>query len=188
MEENCKVDPPINLNCWKHHSAFIKNQIKTIKSENELERLRTILLKIGESQMDLYYGELSPTEICKQTVDFLRLNKIFFYEPYMKWLSDAGRVYKLVQFSDGSTWTFRFGENIERYVHIHPGRHSNNTRRVKATTLKTAILTLCCQRLGESKLSGRELINEVRKKYLNEPPLKTVSADSGLGALMELLR
>jgi hypothetical protein len=159
-----------------------------IKSEAELERLRKILLKIGESQMDLYYGKLTPAEICKQTIDYLKLNNVFLYERYKNWLNDGNKNYKLIQLSDESVWIFRLGENIERYVHIHPGRHSKNTRRVKALTLKTAILSLCCERLGESKLSGKELINEVRKKYLDEPPLKTVSADSSLGKLLELLR
>jgi len=188
VEENCKVDPPINLNCWKHHSAFIKKQIETINSADEFEKLKTILLKIGESQMDLYYGELFPAEICKQSIDFLKSCKIFLREKYKDWLNDGNKDYQLVQLSDESVWTFRLGENVERYIHIHPARHSANTRRVKALTLKTAILTLCYERIGKPEYSGKELINQIRKKYLNEPPLKSVTEDSGLGKLLKLLR
>ena len=188
MEENCKVNPPINFNCWKHHASFIKKQIKTIQHINEMDTLRVRLLKIGESQMDLYFGNYSPNEIARQIIDLLKEKKVLLRENYMKWLKDDKENYQLVTTSDKSVWTLRLGESVERYVHIHPGRYSPQTRRVKALTLKTAILTLCCERSGELKLSGKELINEVRKQYLKEPPLKSVSNESGLGKLLDLLR
>ena len=122
-----------------------------------------------------------PAEI----IDFLKREKVILRGKFIEWLNEK---YRLVSISDKSVWTLRLGESVERYVHIHPGRYSHHTRRVKALTLKTAILTLCCERLGEPKLSGKELINEVRKKYLNEPPLKSVSSEAGLGKLLELLR
>jgi hypothetical protein len=188
VEENCKVNPPINLNCWKHHAAFIKKQIETVQSINELEKLESILLRIGESQMDFYYGKLSPTEISEEIIVLLKQNKIFFRDRYEEWLNENKVDYRLITLSDKSVWTLRLGENVERYVHIHPGRYSPHTRRVKALTLKTAIFTLCVEKLGDTQLSGKELINDVRKKYLNEPPLKSVSGESGLEKLLELLR
>ena len=188
MEENCKVNPPINFNCWKHHAVFIKKQIESIHTINELEKLGTILLKIGESQMDLYYGKLSPAVISKEIACLLKSKKVYLKEKFNKWLQENNENYQLVTIFDKSVWALRLGENIERYIHIHPGRYSPHTRRVKALTLKTAILTLCCEKMGEPKLSGKELINDVRKKYLSEPPLKSVSVDSGLGKLLELLR
>jgi hypothetical protein len=188
LEENCQIAPPINFNCWKHHVGFIKTQIESIQNKNELEKLKTFLVKIGESQMDLYYGIYSPTEIKEQVINNLKKKKIFLLEQYEGWLAENGSDYKMVNLSDKSVWTLRLGENVERYVHIHPGRYSSHTRRVKALTLKTAIFTLCCEKLGDPKLSGKELINEIRKKYLNEPPVKSISVESGLGKLLELLR
>jgi hypothetical protein len=188
VEEYCKVSPPINFNCWKHHASFIKKQIEIVKSVDELERLRLILRKIGESQMDLYFGGLSPADISNEIIDYLKKEKIFLVKPYIEWLNEKGSDYRLINLSDESAWTLRLGENAERYVHIHPGRYSLNTRRVKALTLKTAIITLCCEKLGEPKLSGKELINKMRIKYLGEPPLKSISVESGLGKLLELLR
>lgn len=188
MEENCQIDPPVNFNCWKHHVGFIRTQIESIQNKDELETLKIILVKIGESQMDLYYGIYSPIEIRERIINYLKENKVFLPEPYKLWLNENKNNYKLVNLSDKSVWTLRLGENVERYVHIHPGRYSTHTRRVKALTLKTAIFTLCCEKLGDPKLSGKELINEVRRKYLNEPPLKAVTGESGLGKLLELLR
>jgi len=186
VEQNCKVSPPINFNCWKHHAGFIKKQIQSVLHIQEIDKLKTVLLKVGESQMDLYYGNYSPMEISEQVVNYLKEKKVFLPERYKNWLSEND--YKLINLFDKSVWTLRLGEDAEKYVHIHPGRCSPNTGRVKALTLKTAIFTLCCEKLGEPKLSSRELINYIRKKYLNEPPLKSISKENGLGKLLELLR
>lgn len=186
MKDNCILAPPINLNCWKHHSGFIKVQIESVREINELEELKVYLLKIGESQMDLYFGGYSPLQISEQILDYLHQNKIFLFEKYRNWLYKDGKDYQLVELKDKSVWTLRLGENPERYVHIHPGRYSLHTVRVKATTLKTAILILNFQRMGEPMTIETETINQIRKKYLNEPPLKSFSRASGLGRLLDL--
>ncbi len=139
MDENCQIPPPINFNCWKHHAGFIKKQIESVKETRDLDQLKVYLLKIGESQMDLYFGEYSPVNISTQILDYLHRNKIFSPDLYKDWLSKDGKGYQLVELKDKSVWTLRIGENLERYIHIHPGRYSPLTVRVKATTLKTAI-------------------------------------------------
>jgi hypothetical protein len=188
VEQNCKVDPPINFNCWKHHVGFIKQQIQSIQHIQDIDKLKTILLRVGESQMDLYYGNYSPREISDQIINYLKEKKVLLPERYKDWLTENKKDYQLINLFDKSVWTLRLGEKVERYVHIHPGRYSPNTRRVRALTLKTAIFNLCFENLGEPKLSGKELINHIRKKYLNEPPLKSVSKEGGLEKLLELLR
>ena len=188
MEESCKVDRPINLNCWKHHSGFIKSQISSFRNESDLENLERFLLKIGESQMDLYYGRLSPTEIAELIIENLEKKNFLSFESYNQWLSEKDASYKLISLSDNSIWTLRKGNDNARYVHIHPGRYSPHTKRVKALTLKTAIFALCFEKLGGIKLSGIELINHIRKEYLNEPPLRQFSSESGLSKIINLLR
>jgi hypothetical protein len=185
VDENCFIPPPINLNCWKHHSGFIKKQIESVKEIKDLDQLKVYLLKIGESQMDLYFGEYSPTKISEQILDYLHSKKIFSSSQYQDWLSKDGKEYRLVELKDRSIWTLRLGDDAERYVHIHPGRYSPNTVRVKATTLKTAIFLLCFEQLGEIKSFETETVNNVRKKYLDEPPLKSFSTASGLGRLID---
>ena len=186
MEENCTLAPPINFNCWKHHAGFIKKQIESVREINELEELKVYLLKIGDSQMDLYFGGYSPPQISEQILDYLHQNNLFLFEKYHKWLSKDEYDYQLIELKDKSVWTLRLGENHKRYVHIHPGRHSPHTVRVKATTLKTAIMILMFERIGEVKTIETETINQIRKKYLNEPPLKSFSKASGLGRLLDL--
>lgn len=188
MEENCAVSLPINFNCWKHHAGFIKQQIQTFSQKSNLALLKKQLLKIGDSQMDLYFGKLAPSEISKEIIFYLKKEKSFSFDKYFGFLKSEGRDYKLVRLSDKSIWTLRLSENSERYVHIHPGRYSLHTIRVKATTLKTAILVLCFKRAKEIEVVNTEIVNGIRKKYLNEPPLKSISKASGICRVMDLLR
>jgi hypothetical protein len=186
MEENCKVPFPINFNCWKHHTGFIIKQIKSVSEIKELEELKSYLLKIGESQMDLYFGDYSPTEVSDQILNLLGRKKIFSLEQYKDWLVKNRKGYQLLKLIDKSVWTLRLGENTERYIHLHPGRHSPQTVRVKATTLKTAILCLCLVNAGQTETIETVTINEIRKKYLNEPPIKSFISASGLGRMISL--
>ena len=65
MEINCSIQLPLAFNCWKHHAGFIKKQIDFYRGDKiSVQELQKTLLVIGESQMDLYLGELSPQKIC----------------------------------------------------------------------------------------------------------------------------
>ena len=187
MEKNCSASLPVNFNCWKHHARFIKGQTESITEIKHLNELKKQLLQIGESQMDLYYGSYSPAEISKQIVSSLKRNKICSSEEYKEWLKKDGKDYQLLKLKDKSVWTLRLSEELNRYVHIHPGRYSPSTIRVKATTLKTAIMILCYKQLGEIKSIETKAVNFIRKKHLNEPPIKSFSNASGLGRIINLL-
>ena len=187
MEKNCSVPLSVNFNCWKHHARFIKVQVESITEIKHFNELKKHLLQIGESQMDLYYGSYSPAEVSEQIVSSLKRNKICSSEEYKEWLKKEGKDYQLLKLKDKSVWTLRLSEELNRYVHIHPGRYSTSTIRVKATTLKTAIMTLCYKQLGEIKSIETEAVNFIRKKYLNEPPIKSFSNASGLGRIINLL-
>ena len=105
MEENCPVPSPINLNCWKHHAGFIKNQISSVTSVEEIEKLNSSLRKIGESQMDLYLGKFLAEEVSNQIIKTLKREKIFSFEQYKKWLYKDGKEYQLITLKDKSIWT-----------------------------------------------------------------------------------
>jgi len=121
-------------------------------------------------------------------LEFLHRKKTFSYKQYQDWLSKEGEEYQLVELKDKSIWTLRLGDDIKRYVHIHPGRYSPHTVRVKAITLKTAIFALCSERIGEIRTIETQTVNQIRKKYLGEPPLKSFSSAYGLRRLVDLLR
>jgi hypothetical protein len=187
MEGNCNLDLPITFNCWKHHAGFIKDQIKSLHhAKISEEHLRKILLVIGESQMDIYLGKLSPQEISDNIVIKLKKMNAYKFKDYKNWICEEGKEYKLVKISDNSVWTLRLGNKKERYIHIHPGRYSPKTIRVKALTLKTAIAALI-KYGNDIHLINTACINDVRIKILNSPPVKKVSADSAVLRVINIL-
>ena len=188
MEINCSIQLPLTFNCWKHHAGFIKKQIEFYGSEKiSVEELQKTLLVIGESQMDLYVGKLSPRIICDEIISKLKSEGVLAFEDYKKWLFEKGKEYKLTEISDSSVWALRLGNQEERYVHIHPGRYSPVTLRVKALTSKTAIAVLIVNYEKTFPLMDTQQINEVRKKILNLPPVKKVSSKSAVIKVMNIL-
>ncbi len=186
-ERDCNIQPPVAFNCWKHHAGFIKNQIKSFcAAKIPEEKLRKILLVIGESQMDIYLGKLSPQKICDKIVSKLKSAGVLAFEDYKKWLYEEGKEYKLMKISDNSLWTLRLGNKRKRYVHIHPGRYSPQTIRIKALTLKTAIAALIKYDTNV-QLIDTASINEVRIKILDSPPVKKVSSNSAVTKAINLL-
>ncbi len=185
---NCNIQLPLTFNCWKHHSGFIKNQIEFYRGEKiSVEELQKTLLVIGESQMDLYVGELSPLKICDEIVSKLESTGVLAFEAYKKWLFEKRNEYKLIEISDNSVWTLRLGNKREKYIHIHPGRYSPITLRVKALTLKTAIAVLIINYEKNFPLMNTLQINDVRKKILNSPPVKKVSSNSAVVRVINIL-
>ncbi len=186
MNENCKVPLPIIFNCWKHHAHYIKENIEQFSSESQIEDLNSAILKIGESQMDLYYGHLSYDKIAGQIISFLSINSLNSESEYLKWLYKDGSDYQSITIADKSVWTMRSGNVEKRFVHIHPGRYSPYTVRVKALTLKTVIYVLAISKIKSKSALDIDLINDVRKKHLTASPLKSVSSERGLGKLLTL--
>ena len=187
-EINCSIQLPLTFNCWKHHAGFIKKQIEIYRDEKiSVEELQKTLLVIGESQMDLYVGELSPQKICDEIVSKLKTKGVLTFGAYKKWLFEKGNEYKLVEISDNSVWALRLGKQEERYVHIHPGRYSPVTTRVKALTLKTAISVLFTNYEKNIPLIDTLQINEVRKRILNSPPVKKVASNSAVVRVINIL-
>ena len=72
---------PVLLNCWKHHLAFIQHQIQQTQP-HDLEALQAALKTIGDSQMDMYHGALSPIEISEEIVFELEAQEALTPEDY----------------------------------------------------------------------------------------------------------
>lgn len=187
-ENNCNVPLPLKFNCWKHHSDFIKKQVKIYRGEKiSVEELQKTLLVIGESQMDLYVGKLTPQEICDELLSRLKLTGVLAFKEYKKWLFEKGSEYKLMKISDSSIWTLRLGNEEERYIHIHPARYSPDTLRVKALTLKTAIAVLIINNENKTTLIDTLQINAIRKEVLNSPPVKKITSNSAVLRVINIL-
>jgi hypothetical protein len=186
MTEKNIVPSPVLVNCLKHHLVFIRSFIASSATE-DISLLPRQLYGIGESQMDLYTGSLSPGEIAFQIIEQLKNWQLFEKQAYISWLNRQESGYATLQLSDGSTWILRIGEQEERYIHIHPGRYAAHTIRVRATTLKTAIALSVWQLVHHKQEISLAIVNQVRKELLQVSPVKSISSTEAISKLLYLL-
>jgi hypothetical protein len=180
------VPPPVLFNAWKHHAGALRRRVaETARAGPDgLATLAPQLLIIGTELMDLYTGALSPGEIGAGVIAQLRADGRIDPEVYRNWLGE-NRGYRVLTLpADESAWVLRFGEEGGRYVHVHPGRWTPHTRRVRANVLKTAVLALA---------SGADpfdvaLINRVRREFLDLAPIPALADEGGLREVIEVLR
>jgi len=142
---------------------YISNYISSF----DLLREKTGFLKqeiniIGNSQIDLYTGNISPFSIANQIIDFVKAQKADNESSWSYWLEQADTRYRTISISDDSTWILLPGKKKDRYVHIHPGRSSPHTVRVRSETLKCAIASLVFARHHDRNAEDPDLINLVR--------------------------
>jgi hypothetical protein len=186
---SCEIGSPVLLNCWKHHARFIKSKISIYREAGEFDfaAVRKELLRIGESLMDLYLGELTPKVIAGLIISSIKKRIPLNRDNFILWLKEGGNDYRMIELKDKSVWTLRLGEKEEKYIHIHPSRYSPGTIRVRAITLKSAILYLI---LSDEHITIQDnllFLNRIRKDYLNQPPLKLISSKSSLPRLISVL-
>jgi hypothetical protein len=182
------VPPPVLFNSWKHHAGALRRRIaESARADPDgLSALAPQLLVIGTELMDLYTGALSPGEIGAGVVSQLCADGRLDPGAFRNWL-DEGRGYRVLTLpADESAWVLRFGEEGGRYVHVHPGRRTPHTQRVRANVLKTAVLALAAA-------SGADpfdvaLINRVRREFLGLAPVPAVADEGGLREVIEVLR
>ena len=147
---------PFLFNPLKHHLGYIQKYI----NETNPSPLREDLMKIGGSLMDLYTGRLAIEEICQQIKLQLVAEDAFDRASFQKSLK---RCYQKLTLGDDSEWILRTGNDPDRYIHIHPGRYSPHSIRIKASTLKTVIG--CLLIYGKSDIDLLK-INQVRTEVL----------------------
>ncbi len=162
------------LNTLKHH---FPSQIAFVM-EARTEGFYKSLLKLGGSQMDVYLGGLSVQVIMKDCINGLISNGIVSYDNYLEKILQNGGFFTTT-ISDGSKWVFRLGDQPEKYVHIHPGRYSPFTMRVKANQLKTV---LCLLFEGITSIDI-DVVNTIRKERLSLSPIKSLNENLGIEAL-----
>ncbi|HSD62908.1 MAG TPA: hypothetical protein VLB50_03885 [Ignavibacteriaceae bacterium] len=184
-----KKEDPVLLNCWKHHAGFIKLKILYYRGSGKFDFIsfRENLLRIGDSLMDLYLGELSPEQISGKIKELFAKQDITDRDKFIFWLKQERKDYREVYFNDNSIWTLRLGLQPEKYIHIHPSRYSPHTKRVRAITLKTAILYLILNDTNQNLEDKVLFVNKIRMEYLNQPPLKMISSKSTLPELVSIL-
>ncbi|MBV9125475.1 MAG: hypothetical protein JO112_19175 [Planctomycetes bacterium] len=181
---------PVLLNTWKHHAGALRRRIAWIAQagDSALQELPRQLLVIGTALMDLYVGFLTPAEIGHKILTSLQEDQHFTPAAYRTWIAAQGGYQVLIFPEDQSRWVLRLGEEAGRYVHVHPGRWSPDTLRVRANVLKTAILVLAHVGVHGGDPLDVHRINRLRQQYLGLSPLRSLIREQGLQGLMERLR
>ena len=177
-------DAPILFNSLKHHCHALRCFIRKYDT-SRLAGLPALLLTIGDSQMDLYYGNLAEAVICQEVIDYLMAHNALSQPDYRQFLLPSH--YKTIVLSDTSQWILRLGEKENLHVHIHPGRYSPHTVRVKASTLKTATALLIWQKHNPGTPDTATL-NYIRKDVLQLSPVRNIEDMAALSEITELLR
>ena len=179
---------PALLNTWKHHAGWIRSRIEAAVSAGRagVTALPTEMVVVGSRLMDLYTGSFTPAEIAEHVFKDLKARELFEYAPLSKWLSEQGE-YALTELLDDSKWTIRLGPADGRYLHLHPGRWVPHTIRVQANTLKSAVMAHAHAKLAGGDPTDLAIVNEARKLYLNLLPVRELTGDGGLGAVIAVL-
>lgn len=185
------VPAPVLLNRWKHHAGFLRGRIDQAarRGEPALDELAAELRVVGNELMDLYTGPHPPRAIAEGIIDVLRAERLLPEAAYRAWVAKGGGYRVLGLRGDPSQWVLRAGNEPGRYVHVHPGRWTHATRRVRANVLKTAVMALAWTAVHGGDPADLAVVNAVRRRYLALAPLgKPPTGDLGLGALIDLLR
>lgn len=165
----------ILFNALKHHRGYIHQQIATATPDTLPELLR----KLGNSQMDIYYGYLSMEGLFEEVLTQIPVGS---EADYLEWLHGA---YKEITLADTSRWILLEGNVPGQYIHLHPARYSPESMRVKAPILKTAIACIVCHPgIAHPDL---DMVNYIRKTILHLSPVKDLAQCQHLWQVMNML-
>ena len=189
MNIEAEIPVPFMFNALKHHRGFVQQIIRSARQDAEVRQLLAAELdKLGNLMMDFYLGALTPLDICRDIKKCLLAQERFAADPYAKWLAASKGRYRLEEISDGSRWTLLMGREDGLYVHVHPGRYSPLTVRMRALPFKTAVMLLASPEMDCSSEHILESANETRKLYFDEPPIKYMGATKNILKILALLR
>jgi len=179
-----KIPVPITFNPYKHHFHYLINETGKWKNMN-WDIVKTAMLTIGNNLIDFYLGDLNIDQICKETIDYFSCRNMANRDKFITWLNASH--YKKIMLSDQSEWLVKEGINPERYIHIHPAKHSAHTIRVRATTLKTVIaLKTHSVKIHSDPKTNLNEVNNIRMKMLGLSPIKSLKPGTGILRLWEL--
>lgn len=188
MTDDTHLPHPALLNTWKHHAGWVRARIAAAVSAGSagVAGLPAEMVVVGSRLMDFYTGPHSPSEVAELVFADLKGNGRFAFEPLSAWLAERGE-YALTELPDGSKWTIRLGPADGRYIHLHPGRWVPNTIRVQANTLRSAVMAHAHAQLTGADPTHLRVVNEARKLYLGLLPVRELTGDGGLGAVIAAL-
>lgn len=187
MDFKVDIPEPLLFNPLKHYLPFIRDFIsnRTITiSDPGLKELTRELKHIGTCVMDIYTGELSQKNIFTEIIEFLKKNDLKDKEVYKSWAGTDFNDYRIITLSDTSQWTLKYHNHETRYVHIFPARLSPHSFRIKANTLKSAILYIII--FGKDFVSDDDL--NAARALAGLSPVREAADAEAVTEMIEILR
>lgn len=185
MNNLIQIPEPILFNPLKHHLDFIRDFINHntgYKTETDIKNITRELKHLGSSVMDVYNGKLNVFNICIEIIELLEQKNSLKKEFFSLW-TGLNNI-RIITLSDGSQWTLKYHDNENRYLHIFPARNSQQTFRIKANTLKSAILYNIIS--GKDYITANAL-NKVRSLF-GMSPIKDPVDTEAISEMIEILR
>jgi DNA-binding ferritin-like protein (Dps family) len=187
MDFGIHIPEPILLSPLKHYLPFIRDFVNSRNMDINDPRLKELtreIKHIGTCVMDIYTGELPLEVIFHETLDFLERNKVGTKDDYMKWAGTDFNDFRVISLSDTSRWTMKYHNSENRYVHIFPARSSPHSFRIKANTLKSAILYMIV--IGRDYVSDDDL--NAARALAGLSPVREVADAEAVTEMIEILR
>lgn len=175
------IPEPFQFNPLKHHLGFIGSFITGTDDKNELSRT---IRHLGTSVMDIYSGNLTIGQILEEVNCFLVSHNLESKLNFQEWTGTSYSNYRVIGLSDGSEWALKYHNDDHGYVHLFPARSGAHSFRVKANTLKSAILYIA--EVGKDYISENDL-NRARA-IAGLPPVKSIMESSAISEMIEILR
>lgn len=100
------------------------------------------------------------------------------------WAGIGPQDFKTIYLSDGSHWVLKYYDSEQRFVHFFPARFSQYSFRIKANTLKSAILYQIF--IGKDYVSEEDL--NTARAIASLSPVKDIFDAEAISEMIELLR
>lgn len=178
------IPEPFQFNPIKHHLGYIRVFIAESINSGDMQDLTRTIRHLGSSVMDIYSGDLSIRQILGEINGFLSSEDIGDKLNFSRWAGTGYPDYRIITLSDSSGWALKYYEGNARFVHLFPARSSPHTFRVKANTLKSAILYLAI--VGKDYITGDDLNRSRAMAGLS--PVKEITETAAISGMIEILR
>lgn len=183
LPEFQEIPQPFLLNGLKHHIEMLRGVVRRcVASESGAEGLeglaRTVQV-LGSSLMDMYHGGLTLPVIFSEVESQLKEQDAWEEANYRRWIQETG-TYRELFLSDGSRWVLYPVDIDGRYIHLHPGRKSPHSSRIRGNALKTAVMAVASAQLREHCPRDVSILNQMRTTLLALSPMRAVEQGGGL--------
>lgn len=178
------ISEPFQFNPLKHHLGFLRDFIVENSHTIYLQEFTRTIRHIGSSVMDIYSGDLAIWQILDEASNILELKDAGNRHNFSIWTGTGQKDYRIITLSDGSEWAVKYDDGNDRFIHIFPARSSPHTFRIKANTLKSAILYLAL--IGKDFISGDDLNRSRTMAGLS--PIKEITESRAITEMIEILR